>query len=323
MTIQQIAKDLLRYIGVVNSLDATANLTNLSTVTPDALDLQFVATTINGAYQEIFAGAPAALRERDVAEVLRAPTTVTVDATQFSKTIANLTTYASWMIGCTIRIPGDNQDNEIVSSTALLRPFMGTTATGISSTVYADCIALDSTYSRVLGPVGIPGNPILRNARSKEEFVFGTGQEWSTPDGNSIQPDPISSWQRQKTLGQPAVWFTEARYDGTNTYLPLMLRFNPMPSSALAVGFKAKVKPPTVTTASIGTDAGTDTNITIPMDWVESILLPVSRQRFKAHPRFQASAESVAQITADYKIAIEILNDLSAQTSTVSAPFPR
>ncbi len=313
MTIQDIAKDLLRYIGIT-SLDPAAESGNLNVRTIVASDLTFVATCINGSLQEIFGLAPASIREREIGGVLRAPTTVTLDGTQFSTTIANLTTYAAWMIGCTIRIAGDDQDNQIISSTALLRPFMGSTATGITATVYADAIKLDATHSRVLEPVSVPRVRCLVPCTSKEQFLYG-----------HKRLDTIESWtasQMEKPIGDPLRWMAESRYDGTTAGMLVFLRVNPMPSAAMPITYRVKVKPTEVTVENIG-DESTNPEEIIPMDWVESILVPFARKRMMAHPHFAGESVVVNQIMADYRMGIQLLEDMSPSSAQTDVSFQR
>ncbi len=321
MTVQDIAEDLFRYIGIT-SLNTSANTSNLNIRTLESGDLAFAAGVINASLQEIFAFAPAYIREREVSEVLRDPVAVTLDCTNGSKTIANLTTYAAWQLGCTIRISGDEEDNQIISSTELLRPYLGSTATGIGATVYSDAIKLDSTYGRVLEPVRIPRVPQLRAASSKEDFYF-----WKEPNrfGGGIPSHPLGGWHydnTQKSIGLPVVYFTEARYDGSSATLPLFLRFNPMPDHQLSVTFRVKVKPTAVTVANIG-DHTSDPGINIPIEWHESILLPICRKRFMAHPHFTGNPEVIAQIREDYETATRELREMSPQTAEMRAIYAR
>ncbi len=314
--IQAIARDLLRYIGIT-SLSTTSESANINLRTIETADLAFCAATINGALQEIFGLAPAYIREREVAEVLRAQTTVTLTATQYSKTISALTTYAAWMLGCTIRIAGDDQDNQIISSTELLRPFMGSTASGISATVFADAVKLDSTYSRVLEPVyGIRPHPLMPCSTKEAFFTTGRGG------------GPLESWgpygQVARPTGEPTRWMTEARYDGSSAYLTLYLRVLPMPTTAQPITFRVKVKPTEVTAANIGDGTSeTDPNIAIPADWLESILMPMCRKRFMAHPHFAAEPAVIREIDRAYNIAIQLLEDMSPMSAQSSVSFPR
>src|SRR3954471_19138884 len=123
MTIHKLGLALLRRIGVL-SYDPAANATNQNRRGLCTGDLDEALHAINGAMEECFALGPIELSEQQQAAVLRAATGVTLDVTQYATTIANLTAWAGWMQGCTIRIAGDSRDNELISQTQLLRPFM-------------------------------------------------------------------------------------------------------------------------------------------------------------------------------------------------------
>src|SRR6478609_6271849 len=124
LTIHKLGLALLRRIGVP-SYDPAANAMNQNRRGLCAGDLDEALNAINGAMEECFALGPIELSEQQQAGVLRAATAVSLDVTQYSTTIANLTTWADWMQGCTIRIAGDSRDNELISETQLLRPYMG------------------------------------------------------------------------------------------------------------------------------------------------------------------------------------------------------
>src|SRR3954471_2940195 len=103
MTIHKLGLALLRRIGVL-SYDPAANATNQNRRGLCPGDLDEALNAINGAMEECFALGPIELSEQQQASVLHAATAVALDVTQYSSTVANLGTWASWMQGCTIRI---------------------------------------------------------------------------------------------------------------------------------------------------------------------------------------------------------------------------
>src|SRR3954463_13913919 len=118
LTIHKLGLALLRRIGVL-SYDPAANATNQNRRGLCPGDLEEALIAINGAIEECFALGPIELSEQQQASVLRPATGVALDVAQYSTTIANLATWASWMQGCTIRVAGDARDNELISATQL------------------------------------------------------------------------------------------------------------------------------------------------------------------------------------------------------------
>lgn len=212
-----------------------------------------IAIALTGGIQEMFALGPTALSEQPYNGVLRTPQTVTFNATQYSTTISSFATWASWMEGCTVQGLGD--DNELVSATQLLKPFMRSSG-AVTATVYADCIRLPDWVKNTMEPVSTPCYRRLNAATNREELSY-----WASGCGCTPQV-PTDYAPRNKTTGEPCTYYVEPRYDPTAGALALFIRFNPMPRSAMPVGFRVKRKPPIVTTVdltgeSIVTVAGT------------------------------------------------------------------
>jgi hypothetical protein len=291
---------LLRRIGVL-SFDPAANATNQNRRGLCVGDLEEALHAINGAMEECFSLGPIELSEQQQASVLRPATGVTLDVVQYSTAVANLTPWAAWMQGCTIRIAGDSRDNEIVSPTSLLRPFMGGDASGVAATVYGDAIPLAGSVLTVLGPVEIPEQMELCAVGGPHEFRREIGS------GFSRQAAGANFAAQAKPIGTPTHWTVETRHLPSNAFTQRILRVTPMPDKACSLTYRAKVKPPAYTQADFyaGTAYGTDPETVIPFDWTESTLLPVALQRFAAHPAFE-NAEMVGEIGRQAELAKRI-----------------
>lgn len=302
LTIHKLGRALFRRIGIL-SFDPADNATNQNRRGLCTGDTDEALIAINGAMEECFSLGPAELSMQHKASVLRAATGVTLDAVNFSTTIANVTTWASWMQGCTVRIPGDSRDNEFVSQTELLRPFMGTTANGLSSTVYGDAVPLDTSILTVLGPVEIPQQLELLGV----EWPFGFTS--AIAFGFSRNANFENYAATQKPIGQPSFWAVETRNIATNAFTQRILRVTPMPDKAYSLTYRAKVKPPTYALADFysGTSYGVDPGTIIPFDWAESTLLPIALQRFSSHPAFDPA--QVAEIARQAEVAKSVFRE--------------
>ena len=311
LTIAQLGLACLRRIGVL-SFDPAANASNQNRrgLCPGDLDEALIA--INGALEECFALGPIELSERQQAGVLRPATAVTLDVTQYSTQIPNLTPWATWMQGCTIRIAGDSRDNELISQGQLLRPFMGATTAGVSATVYGDALPLSSDVLTVLGPVEIPEQMELFGVIGQEAFKRAIGfgfSRFANFENFAAQAKPI---------GQPTHWTVETRNIAGNAFTQRILRVTPMPDKAYSLTYRAKVKPPVYVQDDfyLGTDYNLDPGTTIPFDWAESTLLPVALQRFSAHPACENGAMS-AEIARQAEMAKRVFAE---SARAMSAP---
>lgn len=317
MTPRDIVKLKLKYIGVL-SFDPATNANSVGRRAIEAGDVEFACACLTGGIEEMLEDGPAALSEKRYSNVLRAPTNVTLDVTNGSATIANLTTYAAWQIGCTIRIAGDNDDNEIVSSTELLRPYLGATGTGRAAVVYSDAIKLPGTIKNVLDPVKLPNIIPLLGTSDRERFMrFGQ----DTPMDAMRQPEYASYILQNKTIGQPAIWMAENAIDTTVAGGNTFLRFNPMPGQAYSVTAKVKVRAPIYTPADIFTSSNYDTDpgAVIPVDSHASIVLPFALMRFTAHPSFDSKA--VREIERQYAVARKLLSSCKPTITTEAGDY--
>lgn len=313
LTVAKLGLALFRRIGIL-SFDPAQNATNQNRRGLCTGDTDEALIAINGAMEEVFSLGPIELSEQQQASVLRPATTVTVDVTNFSTTIANLSlnlsSTGSWAQGCTIRIPGDTRDNELISQTQLLRPYMGTTAAGVSSTVWGDAVPLASTVLTVLGPVEVPDQFMLTPVQGRTEWNVANGIDLSR---NSNYQNFSS---QAKIIGYPIYWMVETRNIATNAFTQRILRVTPMPDKAYSLSYRVKVKPPTYTLTDFyaGSTYGTDPGTIIPFDWAESTLLPIALQRFSSHPAFDL--EQIPEVARQGGLARQVFAESAKAQST-------
>jgi hypothetical protein len=242
VTVQQAALPLLRYVGI-NQLTPEPTGSQLETCQPT--DLDNAALAITQAIGEIHEVSPIENREVSTGAILYGPTAVTLNVTQGSTTISGLSSYAARMNGATIRIGGDDQDNELASQTQLARPYNGSTGS-VSATIYGDSVTLPSTYSRAIGPLWLPNNYPMPIADSLEEFIRMSGYPMVvSPDGRG-DLSPLFSFIR-KSVGRPRVAMAVGAYDGTLEYVMRRLRVAPLPDQNYTLAFRAAVNPPKFT----------------------------------------------------------------------------
>lgn len=290
LTAHELALRLAKHLEIT-SLDP-ADASNTSPTDHRGLregDPEELAACINAALQELWEGAPTAIRFSRVGSALHEPAAAALTLTHGSNAISAFPQYASWMEGCTVRFEGEEEPNELVDASTLLRPWLGADGT-VAATVYGDCANPGAEVIAVLDPVtlcgGQPGT--LRRATLRAEFEAARDRA------------------REET-GAPEVCFVETRYFSTQSRLGIRLRVYPMPGEAMLLTYGARLNAPAITTADLGTDSDPGKTFPIPGGWEESVLLPLALQRLSAHPDFvpqntTARAETTRQAEAARRI---------------------
>ena len=324
MTIQETVLDLLQFIGV-NGFSAVDGANALNRPGLDTQDVNKALAAINSALQEIQKFGPKSLKETERAAYFYDPTIVylTTDATQAQS--ITLVSPPAWIPGCSILIDGDGDLNRVVDVTgnqvSLLRGYRGPTATDVKATIYADCLLLPDDITSVVEPVQITPNRRLTRARDLAEFLrftpYGYGYDtigyggypWSTLE-YGMGPSKVS--------GVPSLYYVESRQKDRLLYM----RLNPMPSSRGNVTYQAKLAPERVSANALALDGGADPGIpftSIPERDQESLLLPLARWRFFAHPALKNS-ESRQSVKLEYDEAMLYLrNGMAYETASGGA----
>lgn len=319
LTCRTAALRLLRDLGVV-SLDPATPSGQKFPIEPT--DLDDTVGVMNAALQPIYRRGPSEMREQNLGAYIHGPTTVLVDVTNGLSTIANLTPYSSWMLGCTIRVGGDQQDNEVTSSTLLARPYVGSTATGVSAIVYGDAVQLDATVGKVMDPVSLPNQTPLVPCTNRMTFMMLAGYPLVTNSDGSAYGYPFF-WFVRKNVSRPLFWFLEGAYNSALSYVPRRIRVAPMPDMAYSLSYRAAMNPPVITSANIDNgDHTTDPNVQIPIPdaFTESIFFPLARQRMSGLAQFKNSG-TLPEITRAAKEAMVMLNLSNGQSSRTEGRY--
>lgn len=271
-TVQQFALACLRDLGITSLNPNNANETNV--IRP--LDLDAVAIAITQAFQEAGQDGAAEAMIQPGSAYIHNPTAITADVTLGSTTVANFTTFASWMVGCTVRFGSDTQDNEVLSATLLARPFTGVTASGATATVYNDCLTLDATVEKIVGPITLQDNRQVFEVTNRQDFIFRG--RFPVNESYGGRPIPVYTYDASFlpfwALGPkqddyyPAVYYLDTYLDQVNSVLYKRIRLSPMPNKAQSIGWTNKMTPIRVTRADIVsglttivcTGASSDTN---------------------------------------------------------------
>lgn len=310
-TVQYVVMRMLKYLGI-QQLAPVTQPSNLESVQPG--DLDDVITALNAAMQEVYNVAPTEMREQPRGAVLSSPLRVTLNATSSNTVISGFGAYTAAMAGCTIRLDGDSQDNEIVSATKLARVFIGTTG-GVGATVYFDCINLASDVDHVLPIVELPNQAPLYAARDRMDFLKWLGVPLVTDPAGWAYQFPFYFYY-QKQIARPRAWFTDSFLDITQPQQQKRLKVGPMPDAVYSLAYRVAILPPRYSINDIYVQgdapdyADPGTVVPVPNSWVESVLVPYAMRKLTRLPAFRN--ESVkAGISEDFKIAEGILQKAS------------
>lgn len=314
-TVQDVALDLLRYVGITGFTKVeNANALNRPGIDDD--DVRRAISAINSALQTIQKHGPQSLKEGERAVFLNAPTPITVDVAHGLTSIA--AAFPTWAAGCSVLLEGDADLNRIVSVNGttgeLLRSYQGATGTSLG-TIYADSLALPADVTTVLEPVAITENGAQRRLRYFEDRGEFSRFSRLSYDGNGGKHG-YDTYGPAKLAGRPAIYYVERLIGGR-----LNLRINPMPAQLANITFQAKLAAERVTAAALAIDGDDDPGVTFcsvgPGD-VESLLLPIARWRFFVHPALKNN-ESRQSVKMEYDAVMMDLRNGSVFETAVGS----
>lgn len=208
-----------------------------------------VMDAINGALQKIDALSPEAAKTATVSVLVNAPATASIGVTNGSATITG-TAFVADQYGMTIRIAGDDIDNQIVGPDDLLHPYTGTTGT-VTATIYGDAVSIPEPYRSLHGdPVVLETGVTLTNQKINRNY----------------------RWVSQ--INDPLYYWVEANARNRNPSAPGIIRLYPIPSSQCRLQCEMTMAPVRIEFPDM---LATGDPLPIRQEYVESYLLPIAR----------------------------------------------
>ena len=208
-----------------------------------------VMDAINGALQKIDALSPEAAKTATVSVLVNAPAAVSIGVTNGSATITG-TAFVADQYGMTIRVSGDNIDNQIVGPANLLHPYTGTTGT-VTATVYGDAVSIPEPYRSLHGdPVVLETGITLTNRKMPRNYL----------------------WACQ--INDPLYYWVEANARNRNPAAPGIIRLYPIPASQCRLQCEMTIAPVRIEFPDM---LATGDPLPIRQEYVESYLLPIAR----------------------------------------------
>ena len=207
---------------------------------------QEILDAINGGIQRLDALASHESRTTTVGFSLAAPAAVSIGVTTGS-TGTTGTAFTDDQLYRTIRVDGDDIDNQVIAAGELLHPYSGTTGT-VSAVIYSDAMTVPEPYDEVVGNIRI-----LETLREIENRVVG---------------------QSSRRTGEPRSFIVEPNARNQTPPVPAVIRLDSLPSQAYRLEAKFTLAPSRVAFADLLT-AGS--NLPIRTEYIEIYLLPICR----------------------------------------------
>ena len=187
------------------------DLNEISVNEPTSDSKQELLDAINGALQRLDAIAPFQTKTTLASLYLDPAVTLSIGVTHGGTEITG-STFTNDQYGRTIRIEGDEIDNQISGVTSLLHPYTGPTGT-VSATVYSDAIALPEPY------VELVGHPI----------IIETGRPLCHHQIRNV------TWHKKKS-GEPRCYWVESNAGNRSPVVPAVIRFDTLPDRIYRIG---------------------------------------------------------------------------------------
>ncbi len=215
-----------------------------------------IVAAINAALGEYFSLAPARFSKSTISRALPAPETRSVDAVNGSTDVSS---FLASQRGATVVIGDDPGQNEVISTSAVLDAYQGTSGT-VSAVVYGDGIVIaNGTYKRVLSDPRLNDGTQLRFddglLRGRFNGVRGTGK--------------------------PTRYCVEMTGESSGGLDVAILRVDPMPSRSYIVRMEIEALPLLVTYGCLSTP------VAVPVSYdMEAHLIALCRWHLKGNKLF-------------------------------------
>jgi hypothetical protein len=208
-----------------------------------------IVDAINGALQRLDALAQSGSKTTTGSFYIPAPATVSLGLTNGS-TAVTIATFTDDQYGATIRINGDDIDNQVAGPDSLLHPYGGATGT-VSAVIYGDAIPMPEPY------LSINGNPeILEDGCGMTHHRYR------------------HHYSLRRDVSRPRHYWVEANAANRSPIVPAIIRFHPLPDQAYRLQAEVVLAPARVRFSDL---LAPSYELPIRAEYVEQYLLPVAR----------------------------------------------
>lgn len=277
MTTAEARDDVLGLIGIGDAAHA------------DTAVLTRILSDQNRTLQVIWTMLPQFWSEDNDGELLPAPVSFSgLTLTHGGKSFTG-GSFTTAQIGRTVRITGDENDNELATTTSLVRPYLGPSTAAGSGTIYGDCITLGTSIIGVLAPVILQGEHELVPLRGHRDLrIFSaTSGHYAKDEGFTRQHYTVAD---PREINTPVGYLVRPVLIANVTQL--RLRVAPLPDRDYVVTFEKRTSCPRVTALN-------STVIPMPQDLAESVFLPIFRHKFSTWKHFPESSRKTVKEESD------------------------
>lgn len=220
-----------------------------------------ILDAINGGLQLLHSLSPHQAKITTGGIYLAAPVTISLGVTQGSAEITGYD-FTEDQLYCTIRIDGDDIDNQVIGENEVLHPYTGETGT-VSATVYYDAATVPEPYDEIVG------NPRIVETR-RELFPFNP---------------PAEEWIRRHVC-EPRFYHVEPNARNQNPPAPSVIRMDALPGSAYRLTAQFTLSPARVSFPDLLTSESSE--LPIRAEYVETYLLPICRGILSSSERWKS-----------------------------------
>lgn len=269
---------------------------------------------VNAAMQFLFSNHAPWTRKGSHGFILHAPTTVSVTATYGNTILGFGSAWQEWFEGCACKVSGSSAENRIrgrdddTGEVTLEIPHNG--ATGSTTvTIYHDSLTLPFEIGEVLAPVCIKGASMLSPVQSVTHLPGYTVDSWEDYGMERRVTSRLSLPDIASTAGTPRRYCVGSHQHTPYSVPRFRLRIFPAPSSSALL--EARVR---YTVPVFSLDSATNSDLPIPHNYAESILVPVAEKYLTRSPFFRN--DSAKQGIEDaYSQAVAMLRTLNPQAA--------
>lgn len=279
-------------IAFANRLARDLNEKSVMDLTADAR-LEILDAT-NGALQKLDQLAPFQSKVTVASLFLDAPLTLSLEVTNGSGEVADIP-FTKDQYGRTIRIEGDDIDNQIVGENQLLHAYTGASGT-VTATVYSDAVPIPEPYLELISdPKVIEIDRTLIHHRPSV--------------GN------------RKAVSQPTTYWIESNARNQNPSAPAVLRLHSFPDRMYRLLAEFSMAPARVCFTDL---ISPGPSLPIREEYVESYLLPVARG-ILSNSSLWTNKDSIARAredssTAEIRFEALVPKSLATPNNRVGTP---
>ena len=265
------------------------------------MEQQDIAEAANAALAQTYNALPTYFKEITEGFTLAPPQAITLAVVNGSYDVPD-DSFTDAQIGRSVVLDGDPAWNQVVSTDRLLNAYLGPTGTA-NGTLYGDAIySTRYPFDRVIG------NPTFANPN----LGFFAGRQ--------IQRANQAGWPYAQQVGLPLVWWPVMLGNSQGNEPLMVLKFSPAPNQQYTVDIRMSYWSKRLTPA----DYTDNTVLTVPDQFLESVLIPLALQAFMGSPAWLSKPDDglvIDRAVAALQFAKLQLGQVASPNNKVGTPI--